>query len=373
MLLKTFLGLGKFQVLNLSNKPKYILNANKNTIIAFSKKFYSARTLDSSSNKMMISDAIDIIPGTTNTFYSKELWKPSIVAQALLAATRTVDSSLKVNSLHSYFLLPGNVELPIEYRVDTIRNGRSFACRSVTAAQNSKTIFTLMCSFNLPSSTVHRIEHQYKMPQVLSPEHYNSDLVFEGVRNVFDFQQGTDTNSTFDNPKYATFSTKDSVGVDGRLVDPSNLKTAAVKSSLTRDPYRLWWLKPAVDKFNDAKTTFSFFDTQCGLAYLTDFRFLYTGALPYNIHYTKAEQKNRLLMMASLDHSIWFHSPFDLTDWLLFEMESPRVCDDRALITGRIYNSSGILVASVAQEGLLRAQVEESISLLVEYNPPKLL
>ncbi|PVV00752.1 hypothetical protein BB560_004854 [Smittium megazygosporum] len=364
-------------------------------------RFFSLASKPIPGPKMYVDKTIDVVPYEENCFRSKELWKPAIsrgafggqiAAQALYAATKTVDPKFAVSSFHSYFLLPGSLDLPIDYKVQIVRNGKSYLMRSVNAYQNDKLIYIMMCSFAIIRNEPDKIQHQYAMPKVLPPTMYKSDLIFDRVWSVFDYQnpnnpnspnspQNTQSSQQTDNlgalwTKSSALTAPGFVGVDGRSIDPSNLTTYNPEQHKnkeihgSKDPYKLWWMKPSTSPKFDPKAN-PIFDSQSWIAYLTDFRILIPALMPYDIRYGNKE--NRLIMMASLDHSVWFHTPFDLDDWFLYQMESPRVCNDRAYCTGRVYNSHGVMIASIAQEGMARVDVPKSSSYSVNYTPPHLL
>ncbi|OMJ07168.1 Acyl-CoA thioesterase 2 [Smittium culicis] len=249
----------------------------------------------------------------------------------------------------------------------------------------------MMCSFQVFEES--GIEHQYEMPQALDPEMYNSDLFFVGDRSIF----GNGNSKTI-------VDLGDSVGVIGKLVSASNMKSqkdvpeindgssriggssssgssssssshrssvGSSADSTSNDPYRKWWFKAVYEsgkKFEHQTIE------QSILTYFSDFRCLYTSSLPHNLRFNPNDKGN-ITMMASLDHSVWFHSKVDASEWMLYEMESGRASCGRGHVTGRVFSKSGVLVATVAQEGLLRVTKSNKkvVPKIIKSNPAQLL
>ncbi|OLY81665.1 Acyl-coenzyme A thioesterase 8 [Smittium mucronatum] len=328
--------------------------------------------------KMRAMDAIRMDSVGKNAFESRELWKPAIsrgafggqmAAQALMAASKTVPPHFSVNSLHSYFLLPGNIEVPILYKVEEIRSGRSFASRSVHAFQSEKKVFTMICSFQVFEKS--GVEHQYVMPSVLGPEYYKPELRFEGTRSIF----GSSGPSLYE--------LAGNVGVIGRSVTKENLDVDYLSAHPLPEPqanvgesadsphaFRRWWLKPDYEPSEGENT---FVSDQCVLTYFSDFRCLFTTTLPHNLKRGSSTNFG-ISMMASLDHSIWFHAPFSASEWMLYDLETSRASSGRGYVTGRVFSRDGVLVASVAQEGLLRVtDTGDTVDpVMIKNNPPQI-
>ena len=246
------------------------------------------------------------------------------IAQALGAASRTVDTDRTAHSLHAYFLRPGNDALPIEYRVKRDLDGRSFSNRRVVASQNGKPILNLTASFQVPVSGP---GHQHPdMPDVPAPE----DLVPDGtIRKELAKQLP-------DGPMKQLLLRP--FPVDFRSVEPRDWHKPEVRPAVSH----VWFRtvaplppKPAVHR--------------SALAYISDFQILATALQPHGkaIHSGKVKG-------ASLDHAIWFHEDFSLDDWLLFATEAPWSGGARGFARGQIFTRDGRLVASVTQEGMLR-------------------
>lgn len=266
-----------------------------------------------------------------NTFegYSKTVGSPNVfggqvLAQAINAASRTITNGRVLHSLHSYFLEPGDLEVPIVYNVSIIRDGGSFSVRRVTAQQNDKIIFILSASFQREESGY---EHQIDMKSdVKFPEELLSwtDLL-ETYRDVLPSR----VKGFFEIERPIEFK-------------PIQIANPLEKKDLP--PFTDVWvkLKGDVSKLNTS-------EKQQILTYISDYNIL-TSAM--NRHASKANWNNT--QTASLDHSMWFFRDFDYDDWLLYSLESPNTSNARGFAKGNLFTRDGVLIASVAQEGLMR-------------------
>ena len=252
----------------------------------------------------------------------KALFGGQVMGQSLSAACQTIEPNLVPHSFHNYFLRPGNVVDPIEFEVDIIRDGRSFATRRIVASQNGRAILTMTCSFQRPEPG---FEHQAEMPNVAAPEELTSQLeltrkiahrIPEKVRNIF----------TADKP----FET--------RVIDPIDPFNPEKKQ-----PVKYVWFK-AVAPLPDDPMLHAYL-----LAYASDFHLIGTSLLPHGATFF---QEN--MMVASIDHALWLHRPLRIDDWLLYVMDSPSASQSRGLSRGQLFSRDGTLVASVTQEGLIR-------------------
>lgn len=250
------------------------------------------------------------------------LFGGQVMGQSLSAAKETVDPSRGVHSFHSYFLRPGDANHPVVYDVEHIRDGRSFCTRRVKAIQHGKVIFHMTASFQGKEDG---FEHQSPMPEVAAPEGLQSDL--DVHRAYADFiPPALRDKFTSEKPILMRFATH---------YNPFKPEVTEAK--------RYVWIKangalpddPAIHKYL--------------LAYASDFNFLPTALQPHGESFA-----NPKLQMASLDHAMWFHRPFRMDDWLLYAIDSPSASNARALVRGEVFNRNGELVASTAQEGLLR-------------------
>ncbi len=247
-----------------------------------------------------------------------------VLGQALAAAQHTVDSAREAHSLHAYFLRAGDIAAPIVYNVERARDGGSFSSRRVVAIQHGQPILTGSVSFQIPETGV---EHQTGMPEVPAPE----DI---------------EPMSPLPSDELARLPVKLQrwMGIDGpfefRQVWPRDERHPA-----KRPPIQHIWFK----------LTSAIADTpslhRTLLAYASDFHLIGTATLPHGISYLTDH-----VQMASLDHALWFHRPFRVDEWLLYSFDSPTAQGGRGLARGQIFSRDGRLVASSAQEGLIRVR-----------------
>eukprot|EP00271_Cylindrocystis_brebissonii_P019096 TRINITY_DN5661_c0_g1_i1.p1 TRINITY_DN5661_c0_g1~~TRINITY_DN5661_c0_g1_i1.p1 ORF type:complete len:538 (+),score=100.28 TRINITY_DN5661_c0_g1_i1:103-1716(+) len=252
-----------------------------------------------------------------------------LLGQALASACRSVDPSLLVHSLHSYFLVAGDTKVPIVYRVERIRDGHSFATRHVVAMQKGKNIFSMHASFQRAEEG---LEHQASMPAVCSSP--------EGIPSWEVLQQGYlfDARIPICARRKRASRQPRLAPVDMRFCSPVDLVEPG-----KHDPRQIVWMRARGHLGDDTALH------RCALAYASDFSFLTTALLPHGI-----VSPNPKLVLASLDHCMWFHRPFRADEWLLYEIESPRSSGSRGFCVGRFFTQKGELVVSVAQEGLIR-------------------
>ena len=245
-----------------------------------------------------------------------------VIGQALVAASKTVDLDRHAHSLHGYFLRGGDTSIPILYRVDRIRDGKSFTTRRVEAIQNGQAIFTMSISFQVAEEG---LSHQFEMPDAPDPNTLRDEdeLREEQAKNwPKEFQE----NYSF------------SSAIQMRPADPTDIMHPTPSA-----PRQLSWMKTREKLPDDPRLH------QCVLAYLSDWSLLDTATRPHAINYL---QDN--VQMASLDHAMWFHRPFRADEWLLYEQDSPSSGGARGFNRGLIYDQAGNLVASATQEGLIR-------------------
>jgi acyl-CoA thioesterase II len=245
-----------------------------------------------------------------------------VIGQALVAASKTVTEDRHAHSLHGYFLRAGDTSIPILYKVDRIRDGRSFTTRRVVAVQKGEPIFAMSISFQVAEAG---LNHQFPMPQAPGPE----ELVDEEELRA---QQAKDWPEEFQ----SSFSTSSAIQM--RPVDPLDLLHPEAGP-----PQQMCWMKTR-EKLPDGQRLH-----QCVLAYLSDWSLLDTATRPHAISFL---QDN--VQMASLDHAMWFHRNFRADEWLLYVQDSPSASGARGFNRGLIYNRDGELVASATQEGLMR-------------------
>nr|WP_321163998.1 MULTISPECIES: acyl-CoA thioesterase II [unclassified Nocardioides] len=260
----------------------------------------------------------DLFRGTQPETIRQRVYGGQVAAQALIAASRTVPEGFHVHSLHSYFLLAGDYNVPIIYDVERIRDGKSFATRRVLARQHGRPIYYQSLSFQKLEDG---LEHQDVMPEVKGPD--------EGL-NLMDLmkERGNDDGLS---TEWAALDVRwlgnSAYGLDPDPMHPSRTQVwIRVDGRLTDDPI-------------EHLATFT---------YASDVSLL--GAT-LAAHPDNGPDK---VQMASLDHTIWFHRPFRADEWWLYDQQSPSASGGRGLALGRIFTQDGTLVATVAQEGLIR-------------------
>ncbi len=241
-----------------------------------------------------------------------------VIGQALAAAGRTVDMERRPHSLHAYFLRAGSPDSPIRYDVSTLREGRSFSTREVRARQGGKLIFTMTASFH---GSEPGPEHQVAMPPAPPP-----DTVARNAERPWEWPDIYQEWTSLDIRHIPTPSVHGQ-GVSGRSFDARCwMRTTA---SLPDDPLL----------------------HACVLACISDLTLLSVTLVPHDIPW-----RHEGYQVASLDHSVWFHRDCRVDDWLLYDQSTPSMSDALGLAHGRILTAEGVLVASVAQEGLIRAE-----------------
>ena len=252
-----------------------------------------------------------------------------VIGQALVAASRTVPEDRQAHSLHGYFLRPGDTSVPILYTVDRIRDGRSFTTRRVVAIQHGKAIFNMSISFQIAEDGY---DHQLPMPEAPAPEDLKDERLLRQEQLA---ELDGEFEDAFDRER----------PIEVRPVNPTNLFKPDV-----RPPRQMCWMKCRDPLPEDQRLH------QCVLAYLSDWSLLDTATLPHAVNFMQSN-----LQMASLDHAMWFHRPFRADEWLLYVQDSPSAGGARGLNRGLIYDQAGRLVASAAQEGLIRVHEADEV------------
>jgi acyl-CoA thioesterase II len=252
-----------------------------------------------------------------------------VIGQALVAACRTVEGvALRPpHSLHAYFLLGGDPKVPIIYEVDRIRDGRSFTTRRVVAIQHGHAIFSMSVSFHVAEEG---LSHQFKMPNVAKPDALASEaemkerimpLLPDPVRRYYERERPIELRPVEFN-RYLGDKLE-----DGR--------------------FHVWFR--ATGRLPDEPAIH-----QCVLAYASDMTLLDSALIAHGRSVFSED-----IMAASLDHALWFHRPFRADEWLLYAQDSPNLAGSRGFSRGLIFASDGTLIASVAQEGLLRQRIRQ--------------
>ena len=265
---------------------------------------------------------VNIYRGRNRDIGSRMVFGGQVLAQALVAARRTVEGPREAHSLHGYFILPGDLQAPIVYFVERLRDGKSFTTRRVTAIQHGHAMFEFAASFHVAEDG---FTHQGGMPDVPPPESLTPDI--DLVRQMADrIPEALRPVLTQDRP------------IDFRQVEPAN-----PFHPRARPPAQCVWLRanrPLPDET---------IIHQAVLAYASDYGLLGTAMLPHGVSFRSAG-----MQVASLDHSLWMHRPLRADHWLLYAMDSPAAAGARGFARGSFFSREGELVASVAQEGLVR-------------------
>ncbi|KKX27707.1 acyl-CoA thioesterase II [Rhizobium sp. LC145] len=250
-----------------------------------------------------------------------------VIAQALMAAQRTVPADRFVHSLHAYFMRPGDPAVPIVFQVERIRDGSSFATRRVVAVQHGKAIFSMSASFQIEEPGY---DHQISMPPVTLPEKLMGEKEF---KELFLAQAPAVVRKYWSHER------------------PIEIRPVSLVHYLTKDklePRQDIWVRTVgevpADRHYQAAV----------LAYLSDMTLLDTSLYAHGTSIFDPD-----LQVASLDHAMWFHRPHAFDDWLLYTQDSPSSSGARGMTRGSLYTRSGSLIASVAQEGLIRKRAND--------------
>ena len=262
--------------------------------------------------------------GISKTIGSNSVFGGQVLAQSLYAAYNSISNNRILHSLHSYFLERGDLDIPIKYYVDQIRDGGSFSTRRVTAIQSDKTIFILAASFQKKESGhkfYKKINEKIKQP--------------EDLLSTMELKK-----------KYGLFMSKklkSFLSVERPVEFKPIQRTNPILKKNIPPKLDVWFrIKGEIPSMTlDVK--------QQILTYVSDYNILSTTLFP---HLTKADFSNTI--MASLDHSMYFYRDFDFSDWLLYRIESPNTSNARGMSIGHIYTRDGVLIATAIQEGLIR-------------------
>ncbi|MBS0464085.1 MAG: acyl-CoA thioesterase II [Proteobacteria bacterium] len=264
----------------------------------------------------------NLFRGQSRDIGTRYVFGGQVLGQALSAAQATVDPARAVHSLHAYFLRAGDIEHPIVYDVNRTRDGGSFSVRRVTAIQHGQPIFVASASFQQHEDGA---EHQLPMPVVPAPEDLSPQPPLDPAvlaRLSPKLQRWVNRGGPFE---FRHVYPRDEL-------DPGK-----------RPPFQQVWFK-LTERIGDGPELH-----HALLAYASDFHLIGTATFPHGISYYQPN-----VVMASLDHAIWFHRPFRVDQWLLYSCDSPTAQGARGLARGMVYDSRGTLVASTAQEGLMR-------------------
>ena len=249
-----------------------------------------------------------------------------VLGQSLHAAYQTVPKDRIAHSMHGYFILGGDINVPIDYHVDTIRDGRSFTTRRVVAFQNGKAIFNMAASFHINEKGE---SHQINMPNVLTP-----DLL------LTDIQQAERLHHK-DPERFLRI-----MKAHPQIFEFKPVDKAIYLQTQNSAPFAHIWFRIKEKIQVDLS-----FQHQI-LAFASDYSLLLTATLPH-----RENLNNSKMYYASLDHALWFHREYKIDDWLLYVIESPSASNARGFSRGSIFNKKGNMVASVTQEGLMRKHI----------------
>ncbi|MCE0800275.1 acyl-CoA thioesterase II [Buttiauxella sp. A2-C1_F] len=263
-----------------------------------------------------------IFRGQSEDLGLRQVFGGQVVGQALYAAKETVPVDRLVHSFHSYFLRPGDSQKPIVYDVETLRDGNSFSARRVAAIQNGKPIFYMTASFQAPEPG---FEHQKTMPTAPAPENLKSE---------------TEIAMAFEKLLPQTLKEK------FLCEKPLEIRPVVFHNPMqghVDEPVRQVWMRANGQMPADLRIQ------QSLLGYASDFNFLPVALQPHGVGFLEPG-----MQVATIDHSMWFHRPFDMNDWLLYSVESTSASSARGFVRGEFYSRDGVLVASTVQEGVMR-------------------
>jgi acyl-CoA thioesterase-2 len=259
---------------------------------------------------------LDMFRGQTPPEERRRIYGGQVVAQALTAAYRTIEGRV-CSSMHAYFIRPGDPKIPILYVVERDRDGRSFSVRRVVAIQNGAQIFNLAATFQTPEEG---LEHQLEMPDLPGPD---------GLLNEEQLRAGIDNEWS-----------RRSWPIEVRPINPRP------RGDRTPYPPQLnVWIRARQSVGDDIAVN------QCVLAYASDITLMDASLQPHPVDWDSGE-----LQAASLDHALWFHRHSDFAQWHLYVQDSPSASGARGFNRGSIFNQQGVLVASAAQEALIRVR-----------------
>jgi len=294
----------------------------------------------------LISTSLDVEQLDTTLFRSKSLWTPlkargvfggQVISQALVAATKSVDSEYALHSLHCYFILSASASIPIIYFVDRIRHGKTYTTRSVKAAQSGRLVFIMICSFQKPEP--YQLSLQIPMPSnTPSPESLQTEeSKYEKLAREYELEprmKGYYENALID-----------------RRGSPIDLRFAGENRDADGVYTCMWWMKAR--KSRGVPEKFEQHFQKCILAYLSDHGFIATASRALGL--TRFPGPRQQTMGSSLDHSIFFYNhDFDCSEWILYVMTSPVAGNGRGVAIGRLYTQRGDIIAVTTQEGVVR-------------------
>ena len=263
----------------------------------------------------------NIFRGQSRDIGSPQVFGGQVLGQALSAAQLTVEGRV-AHSLHAYFLRRGDINAPIVYEVDRARDGGSFSSRRVVAIQHGRPILNLAASFQVSEEG---LEHAAAMPEVPGPD---------GLEDVTRAAEGKLDKIPMMMRRFLT---------DARPFEFRPVEAPEFDQPKPRPPAKHVWIR-AVDRLPDDRALH-----QNLLAYVSDYELLGASTMPHGLSFTRGN-----VIMASLDHALWFHREFRIDEWLLYAMDSPTATGARGFARGQFFTADGRLIASSSQEGLVR-------------------
>ena len=261
-----------------------------------------------------------------NAPHAEHVFGGQVLAQAIAAANRTIGPDRCIHSIHAYFLRPGDWLAPILYEVDRIRDGKSFTTRRVAAIQHGRAIFSMSGSWQKDEPG---LVHAVPMPDVPSPEALRSDR--EAYAEIAKLR-----------PEVERFAFR------FEAIDSRQVENILMVDTDMRPPFKHTWLKTRDTLPDDPEVHLAM------LAYMSDLDFMSTSMLPHGRSPSGGGDRN--FQGASLDHALWFHRDFRADEWLLFAKSSPSASGARGFVRGHFFNANGELVATAAQECLIRVR-----------------
>ncbi|OCT60508.1 acyl-coenzyme A thioesterase 8 [Xenopus laevis] len=302
-----------------------------------------AKANPSDLRSVLVTSVLNLEPLDKDLFRGSHHWVPftqrlfggQIVGQALVAAASSVSEDVNVHSLHCYFVRAGDPKVPVLYQVDRTRDGRSFSVRSVKAIQHGVPILTCQASFQRFQESP--IQHQFTIPTVPPPEELltREELIQKYLRDP-------------------SLVEKHRMGLNKLLAQEVPIEIKPINPpdmfhQIPQEPRQMFWVRAqGVIGPGDMRLHC------CVAAYISDYSFIGTALLPH--------LKYRMQFVASLDHSMWFHSPFRADEWMLYECESHWAGNSRGLVQGRLWRRDGVLAVTCAQEGVFRVRQDPSKS-----------
>jgi len=269
----------------------------------------------------------NLFRGTSPQVGWQRVFGGQVIAQALMAAQRTVDADRFIHSLHAYFMRPGDPLVPIIYQVDRIRDGASFATRRIVAIQHGHAIFAMSASFQIEEGG---FDHRSPIPNVPQPESLMSEAQ---LQEAFLANAPPAIRKYWENKR------------------PIEIRPVSLTHYISREklePKQDIWVR-AVGAVPDDRHY-----QAAVLAYLSDMTLLDTSLYAHGTTIF-----DPTIQVASLDHAMWFHRPCKLEDWLLYTQDSPSASGARGLTRGNLFTRDGVLIASMAQEGLIRKRAND--------------